>query len=47
ANTASDRTIDTTTTIGLDLGNVRPDLIGSSMFRVENVAVEAARLGLR
>ena len=47
ANTANDRIIDTTTTVSMDLSNVGPDALGSTMFRVENVAVEAAQLGIK
>ena len=41
ANTGSDRTIDTQTTVSLDLRNAGPDVLGSTYFRVENVAIEA------
>ncbi len=47
ANNANDRVIDTTTTISLDLTHVGPEALGSTMFKVENVAVEAAQLGVR
>ncbi len=47
ANNANDRVIDTATTINLDLGNAGPDVLGSAMFRVEGIAVDAARLGVR
>lgn len=41
SNSGSDRTIDTLTTVSLDLRNAGPDVLGSAMFRVENVAIEA------
>lgn len=43
ANMGSDRTIDTQTSISLDLRNAGPEVIGSAMLRVEGVALEAAR----
>ena len=46
ANSANDRTIDTVSVIDLNLTNVSPDLIGSGMLTVENVAVEAARMAI-
>lgn len=44
ANMASDRTIDTQTSIAIDLRNAGPDVVGSSLLRVEGVALEAARM---
>lgn len=41
ANSANDRVIDTQTTISIDLRNAGPDVLGSTMFRVENVAIDA------
>ena len=41
ANAGSDRTIDTTTTVGIDLGGAGPDVVGSAMLRVEDVAIGA------
>jgi hypothetical protein len=41
ANSGSDRAIDTTTSVGIDLQNAGPDNLGSTMFRVENVAIDA------
>lgn len=41
ANSGSDRTIDTMTSISLDLGSAGPDVLGSAMLRVENVALGA------
>lgn len=41
ANSGSDRTIDTITSISLDFGSAGPDVLGSAMLRVENVALGA------
>lgn len=41
ANSGSDRAIDTTTSVGIDLQNAGPDNLGSTMFRVEDVAIGA------
>ena len=41
ANSASDRTIDTSTSVSIDLANAGPDLVGSAMLRVEDVALGA------
>ena len=41
ANSGSDRAIDTRTTIDIDLRNAGPDILGSTAFRVENIAIEA------
>lgn len=43
ANMANDRRIDTMTTIDLDLRNANPNLIGSTMFQVEALSLEATR----
>jgi hypothetical protein len=43
ANSADNRAIDVETTIDLSLGGVSPDVLGSSMFRVENTALDALR----
>jgi len=43
-NTGSGRTIDSITTINLDLANISPDVIGSSLFRAEAAALEATRM---
>lgn len=40
-NTGNDRTIDTQTTLAIDLRGAAPDVLGSAMFRVENVAIQA------
>ncbi len=41
ANSGSDRAIDTQTTLAIDLTNAGPDVIGSTMLRVDNVAIDA------
>lgn len=41
ANSGSDRAIDTQTTVSLDLRNAGPDVLGSAMLRVADVATEA------
>lgn len=43
ANMASDRTIDTQTSVSIDLSNAGPNVVGSAMLRVEGVALEAIR----
>jgi hypothetical protein len=43
ANTADGRTIDVVTTVDVDVRNASPDLIGSSLFRVEGLALDATR----
>ena len=40
-NTGSDRVIDTQTTLAIDLSNAGPDVLGSAMFRVENLTFDA------
>ena len=40
-NSGSDRTIDTQTTVSLDLSNAGPDVLGSTFLRIENIAVDA------
>lgn len=44
ANTGSDRTIDTTTSVSIDLANAGPDVLGSAMMRVQDVATDAATM---
>lgn len=44
ANSGSDRTIDTQTTVSINLGNAGPDVIGSAMFRVQDMALDAVAL---
>ncbi|KQU53146.1 hypothetical protein ASG67_09990 [Sphingomonas sp. Leaf339] len=41
ANAGNDRAIDTSTAIGIDLHNAGPDVLGSSMLRVQDVAINA------
>ena len=45
ANSASDRVIDSTTSVSIDLANAGPDVVGSAMLRVESVALDA--VGMR
>lgn len=44
SNTANDRTIDTVTNVAIDLRNAGPDTVGSAMFRVQDVALDALAL---
>ncbi len=41
ANMGSDRTIDTQTSVAIDLTGAGPDAVGSSMLRVQDVAAQA------
>lgn len=41
ANTGSDRAIDTYTTVSIDLRNAGPEVLGSAMLRVDDVALGA------
>jgi hypothetical protein len=41
ANTGNDRAINSETTISIDLSNAGPDVLGSTMLRVEDVALGA------
>lgn len=43
ANTASDRTIDTQTSIAIDLAKAGPDVVGSAMLRAQDLADQAVR----
>lgn len=43
ANSGSDRAIDTATTISIGLSNAGPDVLGSAMLRVQDIAGEAIR----
>lgn len=43
ANAADNRSIDVESTVDLRLAGVSPDTLGSSMFRVENTAIDALR----
>lgn len=40
-NTADNRAIDTQTILSIDLRNAGPDVLGSTLFRVENLALDA------
>lgn len=42
-NTANDRSIDTMTSVDISLHNATPDVVGSSLMRAEDAALEAAR----
>ncbi len=42
-NTGNDVSLDTVTTISIELGNVSADTVGSSLFRVEGIALESTR----
>lgn len=44
ANSGSDRSIDTQTTVSIGLSNVSPDILGSAMFRVQDIALDAVAL---
>lgn len=44
ANSGSDRAIDTQTVVSIDLRNAGPDVLGSSMLRVQDIATDALRL---
>jgi hypothetical protein len=41
ANMGSNRTIDTQTSVAIDLTGAGPDVVGSSMLRVQDVAMQA------
>lgn len=43
-NSGNDRVIDSQTTISIDLGNFSPDTLGSAMFRVQDIALDAVAL---
>lgn len=47
ANTGSDRVIDTETTISLNLTGATPYNLGSTMMRVESIALDAVRSSIR
>jgi len=47
ANSGNDRAIDTSTSVSIDLGNAGPDILGSAMLRVQDVAVEAATMRIQ
>lgn len=44
ANSGSDRSIDTQTAVSIDLRNAGPDVLGSAMFRVQDIAIAAAAM---
>lgn len=44
ANSANDRMIDTVTTVSIDLRNAGPDVVGSTAFRLEDMALGALAL---
>jgi len=44
ANTGSDRQIDTETSVSISLANAGPDVLGSTMFRVQDIAIDAAAM---
>lgn len=41
ANSGSDRTIDTMTVLSIDLRNAGPDVLGSTMLRIEGITIDA------
>jgi hypothetical protein len=44
ANSANNRAIDVLTTVQIDIGNATPELIGSAMLRVDDIAANAGSL---
>ena len=40
-NSGSDRTISTATTVSIDLRNAGPEVLGSALLRIEDVAIGA------
>jgi hypothetical protein len=44
ANSGSDRQIDTQTSVSISLANAGPDVLGSAMFRVEDIALQAVAM---
>jgi hypothetical protein len=44
ANSVNNRTIDTQTTVAIDIHNASPDALGSAMLRVQNMALDAAAM---
>jgi hypothetical protein len=44
ANSGNDRAIDTQTTVSIALGNTGPDVLGSAMFRMQDIALDAVAL---
>lgn len=47
ANSGSDRAIDTQTTVSINLSNAGPDVLGSTMFRVQDIALDAVAMRVR
>ena len=47
ANSGSDRAIDTQTTVSINLSNAGPDVLGSAMFRVQDIALDAVAMRVR
>ena len=43
-NAGSDRAIDTQTAVSIDLSNAGPDVLGSSMFKIQDLAIATAAL---
>lgn len=43
-NTGNDRAIDTQTSVAIDLRNAGPDVLGSSMFKIQDLAIGSAAL---
>ena len=43
-NSGNDRAIDTQTSVAIDLANAGPDVLGSAMFRVEDIALAATAM---
>ena len=43
-NAGSDRAIDTQTAVSIDLSNAGPDVLGSSMFKIQDLAIAGAAL---
>ena len=43
-NTGSDRAIDTQTSVAIDLRNAGPDVLGSTMFKIQDLAIATAAL---
>ena len=44
ANSGGDRVIDTQTTLSINLSNTSPDNIGSSVFRIQDIALDAVAM---
>ena len=46
-NSGSDRAIDTQTAVSIDIHNAGPDMLGSAMFRAQDMALDAAAMRAR